>query len=212
MNRTALRIATTLALATALLAGTGCSLLDRESNDPITVTDPNGFFHFKIPATWQADISQGFVVVYAAEELPQEGQPYDDLAMFMYSIEGANETPEEDELKSIIDTRAKNREWGEYTIGEYSEFELGGRKGTMVRVTGTDGQDQKFEADFCIVRSAGKSVGLMNVAPPDKLETYEEEIASITQENWFWHFQDPEASGEDTATDDAETEDTTEDE
>jgi hypothetical protein len=202
MNRSAIvRLAAVTALLVALLLSTGCSLLGIGGPEDQTVTDAANYYHFKIPGDWQADTSQGFVVVYASEELPMADEPFDKLTLFAFSSAVVGEDSEGEELESIVERRATNRGWGEYETGEAVDIELGGRPGSKVRVTGTDGEDREFEADFYLVRTGGKSIGLMAVAPPGELDGYADDVALITGENWFWHFSDPEASGEETATD-----------
>jgi len=202
MNRsTIVRLAIVISLLGSLLLSAGCSLLGIGGPEYQTVTDPVNYFHFKVPGDWQSDTSQGFVLVYAAEELPAEDESFDKLALFAFSSAVVGEVPEDEELESIVERRASNRGWGDYEIGEVEDFELGERPGSKVRVSGTDGEGKAFEADFYLVRTDGKSIGLMTVAPPGEIDSYAEELALMTGENWFWHFPDLDASAEETETD-----------
>jgi hypothetical protein len=195
-------VSTTLlvaALSLVALPATGCALIDRiggTSTQLKTVTDTKNYFHFKIPGDWQADTSQGFILVYASEELPTEGAPFDKLALSAFSEAAVTDESLADELKGIVDRRAENRTWGEYTAGEVQDVEIGGRPGAKIRVNGTDSEGKKFDGDFYLVRTNGKSIGLMAVAPEGTLDDYAEDIDSILVDNWFWHFADPGASDE----------------
>ncbi|MHB1340765.1 MAG: hypothetical protein ACYC77_01970 [Coriobacteriia bacterium] len=151
------------------------------------VTDPGSLFHFKVPTKWQHTATSDVLVVYAADKLPDAGEPVDTLTVFVFPSGEASATPVAEELRAIIESRAVSRAWQDYSVGESADITVGNRPAVSIRTSGTDGQGVQFEAEFILVRAAGKAVGIMSVAPAGTLEEYRADLDLLLGERWFWH-------------------------
>jgi len=72
------RIALAALVTVTALSVTGCSLFD---NNPEfrDVSSRDGLYHFQIPFDWQDLVDSQAIAIYAADELPEAGEPADTL-------------------------------------------------------------------------------------------------------------------------------------
>jgi hypothetical protein len=173
-------------LASLLIAGTsGCALLGGSSS-PTTVTDPGGFFHFKIPGDWQHNVADDLIAVYAADELPEAGNGIDSLSILVFSASTDDtSTPVADKVANVVDLRAEARGWQEYDVQDAEEITVGGRPGTRVQVTGVDSEGVPFEGAYHLVRTAGREVLIVAVSPAGSWESDRKQLDEVF-EQWFW--------------------------
>jgi hypothetical protein len=173
-----------LAAVIATAAFTGCSAsVGGESQK--TVADPNGLFHFKVPAEWQSNTEQGLITVYAAEELPDSGE-LDALSLVVLSgsVEDTT-TPVEAKVVEIVGLRAASRGWSEYSTGEPEDVMVGNRPGIRVEVRGSDAEGVEFEGAYHLVRTAGSEVLVVAVSPGGQWDSDRERIDDVF-EQWYW--------------------------
>ncbi len=181
--RTVAAIAALCALGLLLSLASGCSFFEQEQ--PKTVTDPSGLFHFKVPGSWQSNVTADLIAVYAAKELPESGS-LESLSILVYS--GTPEdtsTPVEDRVTDIIALRAENREWESYETSDPEEVTIGGRPGTRIGVEGVDSEGAEFSGAYHLVRTSGKEVLVIALSPGSGWES-DEQLAADVFEQWFW--------------------------
>lgn len=195
-SRTAVTISAAM-LATALLLA-GCSTGTADS-DLQTVADNTGFYHLKVPAAWTFRTDPGIVSVFAGETLPEE-EKLTDPVLLVYLSEQPTEDPLGEMLVSLVEQRAEARAWAEgATIGDPAETQVGGRTAQRLHILATDALGVEFQADFYLLRTAGREVLMMAVAPSGQWDDFAAQVDDITSENWFWHIPD-DASDESSAT------------
>jgi hypothetical protein len=173
-----------LAAALAIVAITGCSN-SGSSTSQKTVSDPNGLFHFKIPADWQSNTEQGLITVYGAEDLPESGE-IDALSLIVLS--GSTEdtgTPVGAKIVEIVDQRAASRGWTDYSVSDPGEVMVGDRPGARVEVAGVDAEGVAFEGAYHIVRTAGSDVLIVAVSPDGGWSRDREQLDDVF-EQWYW--------------------------
>jgi hypothetical protein len=173
-----------LAVVFATVAITGCSASGGGASQK-TVADPNGLFHFKIPADWQSSTEQGLITVYGAEELPESGE-IDALSLIVLS--GSTEdtgTPVDTKIVEIVDLRADSRGWTDYSVGDPEEVMVGNRPGTRVEVAGADGEGVAFESGYHLVRTAGSDVLIVAVSPEGQWSRDREQLDEVFTQ-WYW--------------------------
>ena len=177
-------LTTVLATALATVAITGCSASGGGTSQK-TVADPNGLFHFKIPAEWQSNTEQGLITVYGAEELPESGEI---AALSLIVLSGATEdtgTPIDTKIVEIVDLRAESRGWTDYSVGDPGEVMVGNRTGTRVEVQGSDAEGVAFEGAYHLVRTAGSDVLIVAVSPEGQWASDGEQLDEVF-EQWYW--------------------------
>lgn len=181
----------------ALIASTiaGCSSPDDRLK---TATDSTGFFHIKFPAEWQHTIEAGLISVYASDALP-ESDRLEDPALLIFLSEQPMDQPVPDLLTELIESRAADREWREgYTISEPETVTVGGRDAARVTASGVDRNGVEFESEYYLVRTDGREILVMAVAPSGEWDEFSTEVARILSDDWYWHI--PEQSHEPTST------------
>lgn len=183
-------------VSAALLAATlaGCS----SSGDRFkTATDSTGFFHIKFPADWQHTVEAGLISVYASDALPETDR-LEDPALLIFLSEQPVDEPVPDLLSGLIESRAADREWRDgYTISEPETATVGGREAARVTASGVDRNGIEFESEYYLVRTDGREILVMAVAPAEEWSAFSEEVTRILSTEWYWHV--PEQSQEPTA-------------
>lgn len=176
-----------LALALLIVVGltpAGCGFGKKPD---VTVTDPGGRFHVKIPAEWQARMDPGLIGLYAAKKLPSTDS-LDSMSMVIFNAEA---TPEKTDLakrlKKIVEKRAADRKWTDVKYGKVEKTMIGKRPGHKILVSGKDGKKRQFAGDYYLIRTANTEVFIVCAAPADKWEANAPGAARVL-ENWYWHF------------------------
>lgn len=178
------RGAALLCVAALAAALTGCTLFGGEPASQ-TVADPQGLFHFKVPASWQVNVEQGLIAVYAAEE-PPESSALDALSLVVLSASAEETTTAVAErVASIVAARAASRGWQEYAVGEAEDVAVGSRTGVRVEVSGTDADGVAFEGAYQLVRTSGVEVLVVAVSPEGRWAQDRESLDDIF-EQWYW--------------------------
>lgn len=185
MSRTH-RVALAVIAVMTILSVAGCSSLPF-GGKTTSVSDPKNVFHFKVPEKWQASTDSGFISVYAGRKLPSEGEKPKALSVLVFSTTEATSTPVAKMVDYLVEARAEARGWKSVKPGKGKKVTVGGREGYSLDVvaTGSDGSD--FESRYIFVRTGGKEVFYVAIAPAgDPITDYDEQIADMTKE-WFWH-------------------------
>jgi hypothetical protein len=170
-----------LAAALALTALTACG-----SERTRDVADSTGLFHFKVPDDWQYMIDVTMTTVYAAEELPEEGEDLDALSIVALVSTTATTTPVPDSLTGFVSASRDGRGWTDATLGEPEEVTIGGRPAYRIDIEAADANGRAFRAAYYWVRTSGSDVLVMAVTPADRWSDYEDDLADVLT-NWFWH-------------------------
>jgi hypothetical protein len=198
---TAARVAAVLLAVVLAIPLAGCGLFGEDEAELQSVADSHGFYHVKVPAGWQHRIDPALTTIYAAEELP-ETETLEDPAILIFLAETPEDPPQVDaEIVRLLEERAVTREWTGTTISDPESVVVGGREGRMITVTATDKNGIEFTTEVFFVRTVGRDVLTMAIAPDDQWEEFSGELVSL-RENWFWHL--PEESEAVTETVDSE--------
>lgn len=180
------RFALALVVVALLLSAIGCSSLPF-GGKLTSVSDPKNVFHFKIPDKWQAATDAGFISVYAGRKLPAEGEKPKELSVLVFSAAEASDTPVAEMVDYLVDARAEARGWKSVKPGKGKKVSVGGREGYALDVIATGADGAEFESRYIFVRTGGKEVFYVAIAPAgDPIADYDEQIADMTKE-WFWH-------------------------
>lgn len=151
--------------------------------------EPTGLFHFKVPEDWQVNVQPSFMTVYAGSEFPSE-EIFDALSVLVFVVVPTEGEPA-DALTTLIENRATEREWQEYEAGEVQDTVMGNRVAYKRHVTGVDARGNAFAADYVLARTNGREVLVVAVAPADSWETDREAVATLLEQEWYWHIPDP---------------------
>lgn len=174
-----------LGLLLASLALPGCG--KDPSAETRSVSDPNDVMHFKVPKSWQVNTDEGFVFVYAGEQLPAEDERATALSMIVMSSRTASDSPEAEMIDYLIDARAAARRWSDVKAGKPTTIELGGRPAVRVDVSAKDASGKRFESRYVFARSGGSEVFVAAIgAPGETLDEYEDDLKRIYRQ-WYWH-------------------------
>lgn len=183
------RAAAVMITCVTLLAA-GCTSADEMT----TVNDPSGLFHVRTPASWQSLARPGLIAFYAAEEPPATDEAtFDTLSVGVFTASKAATDPLGPRLEGLIDSRAKNRGWDEYSLDAVEEMEIGGRPGVGARVSGTDEKQRSFSGQAALVRTSGKEVLIFAVSPAADWDTHAPSVSALFTE-WYWHVRADEAT------------------
>jgi hypothetical protein len=188
-----------LALAAALIVISAVlPACDGAAADKRDVTDSSSLFHFKIPATWQYMIEPSAISVYAADTLPEAGQPAEALAIVTHVSSATTDTPVAEALVAYAGYLSQTRGWTDVEIGVPADARVGGRMASAIDIAGTDGNSRAFRARYVWVRTNGREVLITAIAPPDVWGEYSDDLDTLLDE-WYWHRAE-DASADETAT------------
>lgn len=181
MRRLKLTSALVLAVMLAAMSLAGCSAKMQE------VSDANSWFHVRVPTDWQTQVDAGSLLLYAAKDLPEsEDAMLDNLSVLVMSSTEASETPVDEELKYLIDARAKSRGWTDAKIGKPQKVVVGKRQGyaSAVSATGADGQD--FAGKIALVRTNDREALIVALS---SAEGWSADAALVDElfAEWYWH-------------------------
>jgi len=151
-----------------------------------TVNDASGLFHVKVPNDWSSLAEEGLVVLYASDTLPEE-ERIDDLSVAIFSTDETTDTPVPETLTFVVDRRAADRSWKDYSRSEPRATSIGGREGSFVEVTGTDANGQDFRARYHYIRTSGRDVLVIAVAPSAMWDVVVPEVDTLIADEWYWH-------------------------
>ncbi|MBN2841433.1 MAG: hypothetical protein JXP37_10810 [Coriobacteriia bacterium] len=166
---------------TATLAGCGAG-----TQEPRDVADSTSLFHFKIPAEWQYRIESSLITVYAAEELPAEGEAPEALTIVTYVSNTTTETPVPEALADYVAFYGDQRSWTDVEVTEPTEIVVGDRTAWRVDISGTDGSSRPFRAAYVWIRTNDREVLVTGVTPQDTWDAYEDDFEDVLAE-WYWH-------------------------
>jgi hypothetical protein len=192
-----LTIALGVALAAALVLGTGCSLVESEPEFD-TVTDYGGRYHFLVPSGWQHMADSAILAVYASDELPDENEALDVLSIVVLSGEAVDEATTSQMITDFVTARSAERGWQEVDMTEVASATVGSREASLIEVSAADSAGVPFQARFYQVRTAGVDYIVVAVMPGEDAEEAWAELDGIV-ERWYWHVPD-DATAEETAT------------
>ncbi|MDO8880997.1 MAG: hypothetical protein Q7W44_09425 [Coriobacteriia bacterium] len=177
------RMALAAALIVALAALPACNGAAADKRD---VTDSSSLFHFKIPATWQYMIEPSVVSVYAADTLPETGQPAEALAIVTHVSSATTDTPVAEALVAYAGYLSQTRGWTDVEIGEPADVLVGGRTASAIDIAGADGNGRAFRARYVWVRTNSREVLVTAIAPPGAWGEYSDDLDTLLDE-WYWH-------------------------
>jgi len=196
-------VAAVVALAMSL---TSCGLFKKVQ--PITVADPGGFFHFKIPGSWLAKPSPGAIQIYGSTT-PPKTEKLEALTAVVFVRQVESKELNSDEYKkadiakllsTTVKSRAESRKWSSAKIGSPKKFKLGGRSGYMLEATATDAQGVKFSGAYYYVRTLDREIFIVSSAPVAQWAEASKQLNEVISNQWFWHVPLPKASTETTKT------------
>ncbi|MBN2840009.1 MAG: hypothetical protein JXP37_03525 [Coriobacteriia bacterium] len=170
----------------ALALTAACSEPTEELRD---VADPTSLFHIKAPSSWQYLVGTNTITLYAAEELPAEGEDIDALSVVIYVSQTTTDTPAADTLLTYVEYWAEEREWQSVEVTEPTEVSVGGRPASRVDITGTDSEGRDFKAAYIWIRTAGQETLFTAVTPPSRWDEYTGDIDGLL-ERWYWQRAD----------------------
>lgn len=179
------RIALAALVIVTALSVTGCSLLGGEP-ELRDISARDGLYHFQIPADWQALVDSQAIAVYAADELPEGDEAASTLSIIALTANETTDAPVPDELLRITNNRSIQRSWTNAVIGEPVETSVGSREAYSVEVAATDANGNPFEGRFHLVRTSGREVLIVAVAPADLYADYVSDLEDVL-ERWYWH-------------------------
>lgn len=183
------RITRILALATLLMTLVitgGCSLFGGADTELKDVSDYSGVFHFQVPADWQVSAESGAIAVYASQALPTAETAIESLSILVFTSYETTVSPAAEQLKQFAEDRSTQRGWVDPVIGDVSETEIGGRPAYQIEIEASNPDGPRFAGRFLLVKTSGRDVLVIAVAPADQIDGYDGDIDSV-MENWFWH-------------------------
>jgi len=182
------RIALAALVIVIAVSVTGCSLFEKDP-ELRDVSARDGLYHFQIPSNWQDLVDSQAVAIYAADELPEAGQPSDTLSIIALTAKETTDAPVADEIVRITTNRSIQRSWTDTEIGDPYETTVGGRTAFAVEVAAIDGNSNPFMGRFYLVRTAGSEILIVAVAPTDLYADYVPDLEGVI-ERWYWHQPD----------------------
>jgi hypothetical protein len=150
------------------------------------VADSTSLFHFKIPAEWQYRVESSLITVYAAEELPAEGEDPQALTIVTYVSSSTTDTPVPEALTDYVAFYGDQRSWTDVEVTEPTEIVVGDRAAWRVDISGTDGSGRPFRAAYVWIRTNDREVLVTGVTPQDTWDAYEADFEGVLAE-WYWH-------------------------
>ena len=179
------RIALAALVIVTALSITGCSLFEKDP-EYRDVTARDSLYHFQMPSDWQSLVDGTAVAVYAAEELPEPGEAADTLSIIALTANVTTDAPVPDELLRITSNRSIQRSWTDTVISDPIETSVGSREAYSVEVAAIDGSGNPFEGRFHLIRTSGREVLIVAVAPASLYADYVSDMEDIL-ERWYWH-------------------------